>query len=111
MARENEPKNELDWQPRAIHCERHGIVEYSLICRHLRESNGLGYWAIHADLAAPAQAWCEGCDAVLNEERGWSDRADTHADWKLYCLHCCEETLSGHQFYGWVEGTNPENSH
>ena len=93
----------------AIHCERHGVSAYCLICRHLREQSGLKYWAIQPEPGQPAQAWCEACDAVLDEEQGWSDRADAQADWKLHCTGCYEETLARHQFLGWVAGTNPED--
>lgn len=92
-----------------INCEEHGEAEYCLICRHLLSGAGLGYFAIEAEPGEPAQAWCGECDAVLEEEQGWSDRADEVADWKLICTGCYEQTLRGHQLVSWVEGTSPED--
>ena len=92
-----------------IHCEEHGEIDYCLICQHLRAGAGLGYFAIEAEPEEPAQAWCEKCDAVLEEERGWSDRADELADWMLVCTGCYDQTLQRHQLLSWVEGTSPED--
>ena len=94
--------------PPTIHCDKHGESAYCLICQHLRSSTGLGYYAIEAEPDEPAQAWCEQCDEVLAEERGWNDRADAAADWKLFCTTCYEETLQQHELLSWVEGTSPE---
>jgi hypothetical protein len=90
--------------PLAIHCDRHGVTAYCIICRHLRESSGLAYWAIKPKSEEPAQAWCEECDAVLAEDRGWTDRGDALADWKLYCTGCYAETLARHTRRGWDSG-------
>ena len=92
-----------------IHCEEHGETEYCVICRHLCAGVGAGYFAIEAEPGEPAQAWCEECDAVLEEERGWSDRADEMADWQLLCTGCYEQTLHRHQLLSWVEGTSTED--
>ena len=91
-----------------VHCEDHGETEYCLICQHLCARAGLSYFAIEAEPGEPAQAWCEECDVVLEEERGWSDRADEVAGWKLLCTGCYEQTLQGHELRSWVEGTSPE---
>jgi hypothetical protein len=87
----------------AIHCDRHGVTA-SCICRHLREGRGPGYWAIKPGPDGPAQAWCGACDAVLAEDRGWTDRGDALADWKLYCARCYTETLGRHTLRGWDSG-------
>jgi hypothetical protein len=75
----------------------------------LRAASGLGYYAIKAEPQEPAQAWCEACDGILEDERGWSDRADAAADWKLYCTGCCRDTLARHQVRSWLRGTHPED--
>lgn len=109
MARGKKPKQVRASHPLAIHCKRHGVTAYCLICQHLRSEEGLGYFAIAPEPEEPAQAWCEACDRVLEAERGWSDRADAKADWKLYCTGCYEETLARHELRSWVRGTNPED--
>ena len=42
----------------------------------------------------PAQAWFNDCQTVLDQERGWSDRADETADWKLVCSLCFTTQLN-----------------
>ena len=100
------PEQVAESHPPTIHCDRHGVTAYCLICRHLRDGAGLGYWAIEPEpeIGEPAQAWCEGCDAVLDAEQGWTDRADAAADWKLYCAGCYADTLARHEQRGWCAG-------
>lgn len=92
-----------------IQCDEHGDTEYCLLCQHLQTGKGLRYFAIKAEPDEPAQAWCQECDEVLEEERGWSDRADETADWKLCCTGCYEQLLEHHQLVSWVVGTSPED--
>jgi hypothetical protein len=87
-----------------IHCDEHGASDYCLICQHLEAKSGLEYLACRALPDYPAQAWCKGCDAVLQQEQGWSDRADAEADWKLVCEGCYEQALARNKFESWVEG-------
>ena len=89
-----------------IECAKHGRTTYCLICKHLREQSNLSFYACDAETEMPAQAWCTMCDQVLEEEQGWSDRADEAADWKLFCGHCYEETLARHHFIAWSVGTD-----
>jgi hypothetical protein len=104
-------KNVAKSHPLAIHCDRHGVTAYCLLCCHLREGTGLGYWAIKPEEKEPAQAWCEACDAVLEEDRGWTDRGTALADWKLYCSECYAETLTRHTLRGWDSGgSTPDGS-
>ena len=101
------PKQVSESQPQTINCDRHGDSVSCLICCHLREGTGLGYWAINADPQGPAQAWCEECDMILAEDRGWTDRGDLFADWKLYCTGCYAEALARHTQIGWDSGGVP----
>ena len=94
--------------PLAIHCHLHGLSTYCMICRHLREGLGLGYWAIKPESDEPAMAWCEECDTALDRDRGWSDRATELADWRLYCTVCYEARLTLHTRRGWDSGGKPE---
>ena|SRR5438876_56185 len=105
-AKSNQP---TDSDPLAICCQRHGVTTYCLICQHLRQGSGLGYFPIKPEQEEPAQAWCEACNRALEEEHGWSDRADAQADWAISCNICFEETLARHQLRSWVRGTSPED--
>lgn len=90
-----------------VDCKQHGASAQSIICTHLRERDGLGYFAIDADGTEPAQAWCEACDVVMSQERGWNERASTFADWKLYCSICFKNRLRAQTLISMVEGTRP----
>jgi hypothetical protein len=94
-------------QPGVVHCARHGVTEYCILCRHLAEGAGLGYWAIRPGVDGPAQAWCDGCDAILEQEQGWTDRADAEAGWRLSCAVCYDEALARHTLRGWDSGGTP----
>ena len=83
-------------------CEIHGSSPYCLVCCHLCTSSGLSYYAIASLPDHPAQAWCSACDAVLEAERGWSDRADEEADWKLVCSYCFAGFLGKHTLAEWI---------
>ena len=88
-----------------VHCAEHGDSSFCLICQHLEGQSGLFYYACRALPDYPAQAWCEACDVVLQQERGWSDLADATADWKVICQGCYEQALARNKFMSWVEGT------
>jgi len=94
-------------KPRTIHCDRHGETNYGILCQHLQEGSKLGYWAIKPDAEHPGQAWCEECDAVLEADRGWTDRGDALAGWKIYCGKCYSKTLKRHALRGWDVGGSP----
>jgi hypothetical protein len=85
-----------------IHCDEHGESEPCMICRHLREETGLGFYRVTVD---PGQddyetALCEACDELFWEEEGWTDRLFDFADWQLYCRSCFEKTLRSHRLLG-----------
>ena len=97
-----------DPNPLTIQCAKHGVTPYCLICQHLRGGSGLWYFAIRAEAGEPAQAWCESCDEILEQEQGWTDRADLQANWKLFCTACYETILGRHNLRSWVEGISPD---
>src|SRR5262245_29545720 len=82
----------------AVYCEEHGDSFPCILCRHLCEGTGMGYFAIRKD----PWAWCEACDAILEAEQGWSDRLYEFADWEVYCRVCYRKTLRRHQLLEWV---------
>jgi hypothetical protein len=90
--------------PKPVECPIHGRQRYALICVHLTTSRSSRYYLIEEEPDDPAQAWCESCDRVLAEDRGWSDRASAMAGWKLFCKDCFALTLQQHQLVTLVEG-------
>ncbi len=102
-------KKSVKSPPRLVECDDHGSTPDCLVCKHLCDRRGLGYWAIKSDDTGPDQAWCNDCDAVLEEDRGWSDRACAVADWQIYCTFCYDKTLKRHKLLGWLPGVRPED--
>lgn len=90
-----------------VRCASHGESAYVLLCQHLvAKRAGLGYLHVNAQPDSPGQAWCEACDRVLETERGWSDRADAAAGWKLVCQKCARNIRRRHRSLGRIIGTD-----
>jgi hypothetical protein len=89
-------------KPRRILCPTHGESDPCMICRHLREAEGLGYFLVKVN---PGQdffetAMCKECDELFWAENGWTHRLFDFADWKLFCRHCFEERRGFHRLLG-----------
>jgi hypothetical protein len=97
-------KKSLPFNEAKVHCPKHGDTEPGIICRHLQESKGLRFFEIHHD----PWAWCEACDAVLEEERDFTDRLCEFADWKVYCRQCYVKTLRRHRRVEYVRFKDDE---
>jgi len=74
-----------------IDCDEHGSQPAAFACRHLLESRDAGFHQ-GFDPERPytlfPDAWCDACEAVLDEEGGWTDRALSFADIRLLCGTC-----------------------
>jgi hypothetical protein len=101
-----EVSTDMQSHRRKVNCTKHGTKDYCIICQHLGSEAGLGYYACKATAEDPAQAWCEACDRVLEQERGWNDLADAAADWKLFCEGCYSDALGENRFIAWSVGTD-----
>jgi hypothetical protein len=66
------------------------------MCQHLAAGHELRYYQNLADGKHPAMAWCEECQRILDEERGWNDRSEEFAGLQLFCSCCFSETLCRH---------------
>ncbi|NMY43327.1 hypothetical protein HBN76_18590 [Pseudomonas sp. WS 5013] len=78
----------------SVECGEHGKSPATFVCQHLPagENQGfnVGYDPEHPDDAYP-DAWCDQCDAVLEQEGEWNERAEAFADIKMVCAGCyCE---------------------
>lgn len=91
-------RKDLPFNEAKVFCSEHGNTNPGVVCRHLEEGKGLRYFEIKDD----PWAWCEACDAVLEEEREFADRLNEFADWKLYCRQCYIKTLRRHRRVEWV---------
>ena len=83
-----------------IHCETHGNLLTCVACKHLRTGSGLRYYAERPDPDIRPDAWealCERCSDVLNEEEGWTERAEEFAGGKRLCAECYQLTLRRHR--------------
>jgi hypothetical protein len=91
-----------------VECPKHGRSPYSLICVHLRSREDLEYFATPACKHGPAQAWCAGCDAILQAQRGWDDVSEAHADFNLFCTACYKAELRKHSFVSYSQGSDDD---
>jgi hypothetical protein len=89
-------------------CDTHGRRPYGMICVHLRQNEGLRYFAVPRCKHGPPQAWCEACNAVVDQESGWTDVSDAHADWHLFCTECYAGRLRSHRFVEYVQGPDDD---
>lgn len=75
----------------AVECAEHGSQAAAIVCRHLPEGQGVGFNQVCApdepDCLFP-DAWCDACEAVLEREGGWNERAQSFADLRLLCSDC-----------------------
>lgn len=82
---------------RMVNCGTHGQVSQAFVCSHLIFEKGqpLGFFEPAYDPDDPEpQAWCGGCEAMLNEIGEWTDEMAEKADIRLVCEFCFE-TIRG----------------
>ena len=78
-------------EEKKVECGVHGTSAATFLCRHLNDGEGqgfnVGYDPEHPDNLYP-DAWCDQCDAVLEQEGEWNDRAEAFAGIRLVCAEC-----------------------
>ncbi len=77
-----------------VECAEHGTGRATFVCRHLAAGGeGLGFHRgtdpEDPDAAFP-DAWCDACEAWLEEHGGWPDSRETVDRIKLLCDRCYE---------------------
>ena len=76
-----------------VSCGEHGERNACFVCCHLKEGEALGF-NLGYDPEAPDElypaAWCDACEALLEQEGEWTDRAQAEADIQLACSACYE---------------------
>jgi hypothetical protein len=74
-----------------ITCATHGETHGAFVCRHLLEGSKRGFhWGVDAenpDAMCP-DAWCDECEAALDEAGEWTDELAERAAIKLVCTAC-----------------------
>ena len=74
-----------------VECGVHGTSTATFLCRHLNDCEALGF-NVGYDPEQPENlypdAWCDQCDAMLEQEGEWNDRAETFAGIRLVCAEC-----------------------
>jgi hypothetical protein len=62
----------------------------TFVCQHIQMNCDLAF-NVPYDIEFDRQAWCDECEKVLQEEKGWTDRAVEFAGLEEYCKYCFEE--------------------
>lgn len=75
----------------AVECAEHGSGARAIVCQHLPAGRGVGFNQVCApdepDCVFP-DAWCDACEAVLDREGEWNDRAQAFANLRVLCSDC-----------------------
>ena len=74
-----------------MECPTHGRQRPTVICQHLQHGVGCGFQVPNQpDFEMPwlQMAWCDECDAVLQEEGEWNDRSEGFAGIMFVCEGC-----------------------
>lgn len=76
-----------------VECGTHGQQNAAYVCRHLVAGSKLGFnWGRDPD--SPDEqcpdAWCDACEAILDAEGEWTERATDFAGIELICTECYE---------------------
>lgn len=76
-------------QGRTVECDAHGSAHAAFVCSHLFSRPEQVWYCDYPSKSDPyPDAWCAECEAVVEKENGWSDRACAFADIKLICGQC-----------------------
>jgi hypothetical protein len=76
-------------QDGSIFCELHGQQSSAALCSHLVKGAGLGFNAGDPTPENPSpDAFCDTCWKILEEENGWSDRAQRLVPCSIVCGVC-----------------------
>lgn len=75
-----------------IYCHNHGESDPTIVCSHLAEhSAGQGFNSFEATEEKPfPDAWCDACDAIVEEHEGWTEEAEKLIELTVLCSRCYE---------------------
>ncbi len=74
-----------------IKCAEHGDRVGTFVCQHLAQGRGVGFHYGYGDDEPDAMfpdAWCDACEAMLDEEGGWNEHTEGAAGIQLLCAGC-----------------------
>jgi hypothetical protein len=72
-------------------CDTHGNASPTMVCKHIGSEPGLQGFVVPDDFFMVTV--CETCKAVLEEEVGWTDRAEKFVERWVICGLCHEASL------------------
>ncbi|MCX8524284.1 hypothetical protein OF897_10215 [Chryseobacterium formosus] len=78
-----------------VDCENHGLGRPAFVCQHLNRETPNGFkeafetsLGMELDEDDDFQAWCDDCEKVRSENKGWNDETMEFAKIKLVCEEC-----------------------
>jgi hypothetical protein len=71
-----------------LQCTHHGPSQTIFVCQHLPRGAGVGFNPATDPGNPRPNAWCDACDRMLVQERGWTDRAEAMAKIVVICASC-----------------------
>ena len=91
-----------------IECCKHGKQQATYVCQHivqsLEDEKPRGFWCSNESPDNPRpDAWCNECEAIVNDAGGWNDETELFAGVKLLCGACYDKAkhLNDHKNKKW----------
>lgn len=98
-----------------MECKRHGKGHATFVCQHLARGQGRGFFPTEPDDDPRPDAWCFGCEQVVNAKGEWDDESEAIAGITLLCSGCYDEVRQRNREVrpsldvdGWCLGTQAD---
>lgn len=87
----------LSHDPDLVRCGTHGSSDPCFVCVHLAQGEGLGFHASD-DAAVPRpDAWCDACEAILEQFGDWEAAGDQGPEITVLCGGCYDRCRERNQ--------------
>ena len=92
-------------ETRIVDCGQHGQRRPTFVCKHLVRGSSLGFLEPNREPVSPEEsdeqcAWCDECERVRQEQRGWNDVSEAFAGITMICDLCFEAARARNRRYG-----------
>ena len=82
-----------------IYCPEHGNTQAGIVCKHLHEGRCLRYHKTRPFPVVFPSLWeavCTDCNAILEREKGWTDRVEEVSKLSSVCTTSFRRMLKNH---------------
>lgn len=86
-------------QADVVECCTHGLSETCFVCEHLVGAEGVGFNVADDPERLRPDAWCDACEALLQEAGDWEALGDRHPKLSILCGGCYDRTRERNKRY------------